>query len=145
SQDAFPIGYGGHLTVMLRNGGHLFGHMAVDILKAVPGRERFPNFIGPDAPAWGEAGFKPTLPRQFAGKTMGRMSVKLLIQRIHFSWPKASEYLDELLFDSRSIDLLRCVRFVTKDHVVYAQDARGNTVLHPSHFRHPLLRQREGI
>src|SRR6185295_13673616 len=129
---------------MLRNGGHLFCHMAVDILKAVPGRERFPNFIGPDAAAQLDAGFKHALPRQFAGKTMGRMSVKLLIQRIHFCWPEASEYLDEILFDSRNIDLLRRVWFVTKYHIVDSQDAGGFEGLPSSHFGHPLLRQREG-
>ena len=32
SQDSFPIGYRGHLTVMLRDGGHLFGHVTVNIL-----------------------------------------------------------------------------------------------------------------
>ncbi len=95
SQDSFPIGYRGHLTVMLRDGGHLLGHIAVDVLKAVPGREGAPDFVGPDATAESDAGFKHAFPRQFAGKTMGRMSVKLLIQRIDFGWPQASEYLDE--------------------------------------------------
>ena len=32
SQDSFPIGYRCHLTVMFRDGGHLLGHIAVNVL-----------------------------------------------------------------------------------------------------------------
>src|SRR6185295_990739 len=112
SQDSFPIGYRGHLTVMLRNGGHLLSHVAVDVLKAVPGREGAPDFVRPDATAYSDAGFTHALPRQFAGKTMGWMSVTLLVQRIDFGGSQASECLDQSLCDSRDIDLVRRIRFV---------------------------------
>ena len=66
---------------MFRDGGHLLGHIAVDVLKAVPGSEGAPDFIRPDATAYRDAGFTHAFPRQLADKTMGWMSVTLLIQR----------------------------------------------------------------
>ena len=73
------------------------------------------------------------------------MSVKFLIQRIDFGWSQASEYLDESLFNSRGINLVRRVRFATKDHVFYSQDTGGTESLLSSHFGQSLLRQREWI
>ena len=76
---------------------------------------------------------------------MGRMSVKLFIQCIDFGWLEAGKHLDESPFDSRGIDLVRCIRFVTKDHVFDSQDSGGTEGLFPSYFGHPLLRQREWV
>jgi len=130
---------------MFRDGGHLLGHITINVLKAVPGSEGAPDFVSPDATAENDAGIKDAFPRQLAGKAMGRMSVKFLIQRIDLGWSQANEDLDESLFDSRRIDFVRRVRFATKDHVFYSQDTGGTESLLSSHFSHPLLREREWI
>ena len=130
---------------MLRNGGHLLGDLAVDVLKAVPGREGTPNFVGPEASAQRNAGFKNTFSRQLAGHTMGRMSVEFFIQCIDLGRSEAGQYLDEPSPHRCRIDRLRRVRFVAKDHLVDAQDVGGTKRLFSSYVDHPLLRQREGI